>query len=89
MAYLYHVLYDRHVHCFCQFDLGSGPLLLFTSKTFNDGKWHSIEVTRVDKKGNLKVDGLTDKDGYINSTEASGDNTIFKVLIFSYVIKIF
>ncbi|CAH1391978.1 unnamed protein product [Nezara viridula] len=61
-----------------QFDLGSGPLMLFTSKTFNDGKWHSIEVTRVDKKGNLKVDGLTDKDGYINTTEAPGDNTVFE-----------
>ncbi|XP_054719477.1 laminin subunit alpha-like [Uloborus diversus] len=39
-----------------KFNLGSGTAVLRSQETFNDGKWHSLEATRVENEGILKVD---------------------------------
>lgn len=38
-----------------KYDLGSGSKTLKSSDKFNDGKWHALEATRVDKEAILKV----------------------------------
>lgn len=38
-----------------KYDLGSGGITLKSADKFNDGKWHSLEATRVDKEAILKV----------------------------------
>lgn len=43
------------------FDLGSGPAKLMSNgENYNDGKWHLVEVDRMEKTAKLEVDG-TDK----------------------------
>lgn len=38
-----------------KYDLGSGSITLKSSEKLNDGKWHSLEATRVDREAILKV----------------------------------
>jgi len=40
------------------FNCGSGPSYLETDFTVNDGKWHSVEFSRVDKHGKLLFDSI-------------------------------
>jgi len=40
------------------FDCGSGPSYLETDFTVSDGKWHSVEFSRVDKHGKLVFDSI-------------------------------
>ncbi|CAB0000022.1 unnamed protein product [Nesidiocoris tenuis] len=54
---------------FQQFDLGSGGVYIITPTPFNDGEWHHIEISRLDRRGRLKVDGVD----YGEET-APGDN---------------
>ncbi len=44
-----------------QYNLGSGRAILRsdTENGYNDGEWHTVEATRVDKDGLLRVDGVT------------------------------
>ena len=58
MDFLSIFLSEGRVHL--SFDLGSGYLLLSSkeNKTFNDGNWHSVEVSRKEKIGILKVDSV-------------------------------
>ena len=43
------------------FDLGSGPAkLLSNGENYADGKWHLVEVDRMERAAKLEVDG-TDK----------------------------
>jgi laminin alpha 3/5 len=49
-----------------RYDLGSGPALLQSSESYNDGKWHSLYMNRVRNDGILKIDDSTGIDiGFI------------------------
>lgn len=45
-------------HIFLQICLGNpnDMLIIGTSKTYNDGKWHRLDANRVDNDGLLKID---------------------------------
>uniref|UniRef100_A0A170WAG0 Laminin subunit alpha n=1 Tax=Triatoma infestans TaxID=30076 RepID=A0A170WAG0_TRIIF len=47
----------REGKIFYQFNLGEGLATMFSSETYNDGKWHQVETSRLEKVGVLKVDG--------------------------------
>lgn len=38
------------------FNCGSGTASLITPKTYNDGKWHKVQISRQSKKGSMGVD---------------------------------
>lgn len=42
-------------HVIFRYDLGSGVAAMRSSETYHDGGWHSVEVTRHENKGLLKV----------------------------------
>lgn len=41
-----------------QYNLGDGTAIFTTAETFNDNRWHTIEATRQDQEGVLKVDDV-------------------------------
>ncbi|CAI9728190.1 laminin subunit alpha-like [Octopus vulgaris] len=45
-------------HLVYQYELGSGRLVLRTNNTFNDGKWHSVKVSRRKQQGLIKCDSV-------------------------------
>ena len=51
-----------------QFDLGSGPAILESRETFNDGQWHTVTANRIGKDGLLRVDGVTEANGRSSGT---------------------
>ncbi|KAK6627792.1 hypothetical protein RUM44_010271 [Polyplax serrata] len=41
-----------------QYNLGGGTAIFTTEDTFNDNRWHTIEATRQDQEGVLRVDDI-------------------------------
>lgn len=41
-----------------KYDLGSGPFVVVSNETHNDGKWHSISANRFEKEGAISIDGV-------------------------------
>ena len=62
-----------------KYELGSGPYVLTSNETFNDGKWHSILANRFEKEGAISVDGilLTHGEAIGLSTELSTTDDIY------------
>lgn len=50
------------------FDQGDGQVAIATPDKYNDGNWHTVEASRFEKIGALKVDGIA-----LNHTENRGD----------------
>jgi laminin alpha 3/5 len=46
-----------------QFDLGGGRARLESTQKYNDGQWHSVDATRRDQNGLLKVDDVKVAEG--------------------------
>lgn len=42
-----------------QYDLGSGTAKMLTNEQYNDGKWHSLFGSRMNRRGIVKIDGNT------------------------------
>ncbi|CAG2159955.1 unnamed protein product [Oppiella nova] len=53
-----------------KYDLGSGPYMLKSNITTNDGKWHTIQANRQEKGGIISLDGVFGDQG-----DAIGLNT--------------
>ncbi|XP_014209765.1 laminin subunit alpha isoform X2 [Copidosoma floridanum] len=62
----------RDGHVLYQFDLGDGHMSIETPNTYNDGKWHKIDASRLDRIGALKVDDF----GSQNQTQGEGKNLV-------------
>ncbi|KAG8193252.1 hypothetical protein JTE90_005598 [Oedothorax gibbosus] len=61
-------------HIVLKYDLGSGSTTLKSSEKLNDGKWHSLEATRVDREAILKVDQVE-----VDSKESPGAESTLSV----------
>lgn len=62
-----------------KYELGSGVTTLKSNKTLNDGNWHLLEATRIEKEAILKVDGI-EEDNAISqgwNVDLSTTNDIF------------
>ena len=64
------------------FDVGSGPAVVGpnTTRTFNDGQWHTVAVSQVGQQGTIVVDGLYTGVGQFRGTDrVLGSATVFYV----------
>ncbi|XP_035223568.1 laminin subunit alpha-like, partial [Stegodyphus dumicola] len=66
-------------HIVLKYNLGSGTAVLRSPEAYNDGKWHSLEATRVEKEAVLKVDQVEVDSGQSPGSESvlSFTNQIF------------
>ena len=55
----YEILYLEGGKIKYTFNAGSGPSMLISETTVNDGEWHIVTTTRKSRNGKLTVDGLT------------------------------
>lgn len=62
------------------FDCGSGMAILKSSKTYNNGIWYKVDVTRDEKVGQLSVDNAVNP--RVSSTGQSTELNIIQPIIF-------
>lgn len=54
---------------------------MVSSKTYNDGEWHQVQTSRLEKEGSLKVDGE-----FIEQASAPGKNNRLQVSLLYFLI---
>jgi laminin alpha 3/5 len=64
-------LYMQAGKLFFSFNCGGGTAIIKTEKTYNDGEWHMVEISRQRRTGHIKVDGQDEQHGHSPNEESS------------------
>lgn len=64
----YIAVYMKDGQIYFSFNCGSGPALMSSDKLVTDGEWHTVEITRQQLSGKLKIDGQIVAEGESQGT---------------------
>ncbi|XP_065337904.1 laminin subunit alpha [Cloeon dipterum] len=70
----------RHGRVVTQLNLGDGPKEVESKVKYNDGRWHTVEIARDRKLGNVKINQKTE--GVLNTPDAAKESLISEKMYF-------